>query len=209
VLVLVRHGQSSANADGLLVGRSDPALTALGERQAAATAAAVVRAAEQARRDVLRVVTSPLRRTMDTAKAICAAWPGVDGSAPDLVTDERAIELDYGSLEGLPVAEVPAATWRAWRDDPTWRPPGGETLVEVAGRTRLLLADLAKDAATHDVVVVSHVSPIKAGACWALGIGIEASWRMSLGVSSITRLAVGGRRVALSGFGDVSHLGGL
>jgi broad specificity phosphatase PhoE len=209
VLVLVRHGQSSANAEGLLVGRSDPALTLLGERQAAATAAAVARAAEEGGRDVLRVVTSPLRRTIDTARAICASWPVADGAAPDLVADERAIELDYGSLEGLPVAEVPAATWRAWREDPNWRPPGGETLVEVAGRTRDLLEDLAKDAAAHDVVVVSHVSPIKAGACWALGVGIEASWRMSLGVSSITRLAVGGSRVALAGFGDVSHLGGL
>jgi broad specificity phosphatase PhoE len=209
VLVLVRHGQSSANADGLLVGRSDPALTPLGERQAAATAAAVVSAAEEGGRDVLRVVTSPLRRTIDTARAICAAWQGVAGEPPDLAADERAIELDYGSLEGRAVAEVPPAIWRAWREDPGWRPPGGETLVEVARRTRLLLEDLAEEAAARDIVVVSHVSPIKAGACWALGIGIEASWRMSLGVSSITRLAVGGGRVSLAGFGDVSHLHGL
>jgi broad specificity phosphatase PhoE len=41
------------------------------------------------------------------------------------------------------------------------------------------------------IVAVSHVSPIKAAVCWALGVGPELAWRMRLDVASITRIAPG------------------
>ena len=45
-----------------------------------------------------------------------------------------------------------------------------------------------------DVVVVSHVSPIKAAVAWALGSGDELAWRLHLSNGSITRVRVGSRR---------------
>ena len=41
------------------------------------------------------------------------------------------------------------------------------------------------------VVAVSHVSPIKAAVCWALGVDERATWRMFLDLASVSR--IGGR----------------
>jgi broad specificity phosphatase PhoE len=45
--------------------------------------------------------------------------------------------------------------------------------------------------ASGAVVVVSHVSPIKAATCWALGLGDQGAWRLYLATASITRIAWG------------------
>ncbi len=70
--------------------------------------------------------------------------------------------------------------------------------------------ELSAEAARSDVVVVSHVSPIKAAVTWALGGGPELSWRLSLGVASITRISTGGPvGPALVSFNETAHLAGL
>ena len=60
--------------------------------------------------------------------------------------------------------------WSRWRADPTFAPPGGESLAAVGERVRDACADLADAADGGDVVVISHVSPIKAAIAWALGV---------------------------------------
>jgi broad specificity phosphatase PhoE len=127
---------------------------------------------------------------------------------PEAAVDERWIELDYGDWDGRPVAEIPEETWRAWRADLTLRPPGGETLAELATRVRVALGDLRDEAAGRDVVVVSHVSPIKAAVAWALDVGDEVTWRLFLGQASITRLRVAGRGASLVSFNETGHLAG-
>ncbi|HMU80491.1 MAG TPA: phosphoglycerate mutase family protein, partial [Microthrixaceae bacterium] len=64
-LVVVRHGRTAANAAGLLLGRLDVDLDALGRRQAVALAAAVTASSGPIR----TVVSSPLRRAVETAEA--------------------------------------------------------------------------------------------------------------------------------------------
>ena len=113
------------------------------------------------------------------------------GVAPEV--DDRWIELDYGELDGRPLAEVPASTWASWRADVTWSPPGGESLAGLGERVRAACGDLVADARDRDVVVVTHVSPIKAAVAWALGVGDEVAWRMWVGPASITRIGVGRR----------------
>ncbi|MCH2622330.1 MAG: histidine phosphatase family protein, partial [Acidimicrobiales bacterium] len=109
MLYLVRHGRTEANASGLLLGRSDPALDALGERQATALGSAIG--------PVDEVVSRPLRRALQTAEVF----------GRPVVVDDRWIELDFGGLDGTPVSAVPPATWEAWRTDLDWAPPGGES----------------------------------------------------------------------------------
>lgn len=208
MLVLVRHGESEANAEHRLVGRADSPLTERGRRQAAATGLAMAVAADEAGSTVAAIVSSPLARAAGTASIIAATCAERLGAAPAVRLDERAIELDYGALDGAEVSAVAPAAWAAWRSDPDWRPSGGESLREVAERFASLLDELAEAAAHDDVVVVSHVSPIKAGAAWALGAGAEISWRMSLGVSSVTRIVTAGRVPALRSFGETAHLSG-
>lgn len=196
MLIVVRHGRTEANASGLLLGRRlDPGLDPLGTRQAAALAVVVAGAH--------RVVSSPLRRTRETAAAL----------GLPVTVDERWAEVDYGELDGVPMADVPATTWAAWRSDPSWTPPGGESLRDLAGRIRPACEDLAAEARERDVVVVTHVSPIKAAVAWALGSDDQIAWRMYCAPASVTRIAVGGRGggaiPSLHAYNATTHLEGL
>ncbi|MEM9467041.1 MAG: histidine phosphatase family protein [Actinomycetota bacterium] len=191
MLIVCRHGRTPANAAGQLLGRLDPGLDDVGRAQAAAIASVVPAGA--------RVISSPLRRCQETAAAIGAT----------VETDERLIEIAYGDLEGVPVRDVEPDVWRAWRDDITWAPPGGESHAELAARVWSLLDELVHEAAERDVVLVSHVSPIKAATAWALGVGIEMSWRAFVAQAAIVRIATGGATPSLHAFNEVHHLADL
>lgn len=199
MIVLVRHGQTEANASGLLQGHVDLPLTELGRRQAAAAAAAVPAGA--------RVVCSPLRRAVETAELLAVA---MTVARPPIEVDERWIELDYGEYDGRPLGEVPAEVWDRWRTDPDFAPPGGESLRSCGRRVREACEDLAAGGAgpdAPDVVVVSHVSPIKAAVAWALGVDDTTAWRMFLDVAAVCRLGAGPRGPSLLSFNDRAHLG--
>jgi len=192
VLILVRHGESTGNAAGLLLGRTDAPLTDRGRRQAAALAPLVAGAT--------RVIASPLRRAVDTARALGLPCP--------IEVDERWIEVDYGELDAQPLAAVPGEVWAAWRADPGYRPAGGESLADASLRVDDACAELFARAdegarGPGDVVVVSHVSPIKAAVCWALGLGPEASWRLHLATASVTTIRWGAGHPVLEGFNAV------
>ncbi|MBV8961342.1 MAG: histidine phosphatase family protein [Actinobacteria bacterium] len=192
MLILLRHGQTPANAGGLLLGRADPPLTELGCRQAAAAAMALAG-------DVHRVVSSPLRRAQQTAEAL--------GLPVDI--DEEWIEVDYGEYEGLPYRDVPAELWQQWRTEPGFAPPGGESMAAVGARVRAACAALQEEAAERNVVVVSHVSPIKAAVAWSLGVGDDVPWRMFLDVAAICRVGIGPNGPTLRSYNDTAHLAGV
>lgn len=188
MLVLVRHGQTEANARGLLQGRIDLPLSELGRRQAAALAALVPADA--------RIVASPLRRARETAAAF--------GRDVEVEVDERWIELEYGEFDGRPVTDVPPEAWAAWRADPHFAPPGGESLVTLGTRVRGACEELLDEVRRRDVVVVSHVSPIKAAIAWALAVGDEVAWRLFVQVASVTRVVVGPTGPSLHSFNEVA-----
>lgn len=184
MLYLVRHGQTAENARGLLLGRQDPPLSEIGRRQAAALARTISPA---------RVVSSPLRRARQTA----------DAFGQPVVVDERWIELDYGELDGRRPEEVSEDVWGRWRSDTSFVPAGGESLVALGDRVRSACEELSADAAERDVVVVSHVSPIKAAIAWALAVGDGVAWRMFVLDGSIARVAITTNGPMLLGFNDV------
>ncbi len=180
MLILVRHGESTGNADGLLLGRMDAPLTERGLAQAGTLGPAVTGCG--------RLISSPLTRARRTAEAM--------GTGLDIEIDDRWIEVDYGQFDGQPLGSVPSEVWKLWRSDPDYRPPGGETLTETGHRVREACEELFASDGTGargpaPVVVVSHVSPIKAAACWALGLGVEGAWRLYLATASVTCIAWG------------------
>jgi broad specificity phosphatase PhoE len=191
VLIVVRHGRTAANASGQLLGRRDPGLDDLGRRQAEAVRPLVAGAT--------RVVTSPLLRTRETAAAL---------ELPVSV-DERWIELDYGDLDGTPMRDVPPDVWSRWTADVDFVPAGGESLAAVGERVRSACDDLAAEAAERDVVVVTHVSPLKAAVAWALGVGDEITWHLFAAPAAITRISTGGPRRSLHSYNVTTHLDGL
>lgn len=177
MLIVVRHGQTNANARGVLLGHADPGLDSIGTAQAKAVALKLAAVAEDA-----RIVSSPLLRTRETA-AIIAGHDHID-------VDPRWIELKYGELEGTPVDEVTDDTWRRWRHDPDFAPDGGETLRSLGQRVEEACDELLDEARDRNVIVVSHVSPVKAAVVWALGVGDDVTWRTYVAPGSITRISV-------------------
>ena len=191
MLILARHGESTGNAEGLLLGRIDAPLTERGLAQA--------RSLGPALKGVTRVVSSPLGRALATADALGTGLP--------VEVDERWVEVDYGEFDGRPLSSVPDEVWARWRTDPGYRPPGGESLREAGVRVRaaceeLFAADGAGARGTGAVVVVSHVSPIKLAACWALGLDEVGTWRLYLATASITRITWGTDGPVLSRFNE-------
>ncbi|SHK52181.1 probable phosphoglycerate mutase [Pseudonocardia thermophila] len=189
MLILVRHGEVAANAEGLLLGRADPPLTPTGRRQAVALAELVPRPA--------RIVSSPLTRARETAAVLAAG-------EIDVEIDPRWVELDYGHLDGKPPTALGDRDWHEFRTDPDFTPPGGESLAALCRRVRESCEELAADAAHRDVVVVSHVSPIKAAVTWALGVGDCVAWRMFLGDAAISRIDTSGPEPLLLTFSDTT-----
>jgi broad specificity phosphatase PhoE len=194
VLILVRHGESVANAQGLLLGRTDAELTETGRAQALAARALVDG-------PVAEVRSSPLRRARDTAALLALG--------PPVAVDEQWIEVDYGEFEGQPLGGIPAEVWQRWRRDRDFRPEGGETLAAVDRRINAACEELfAVDGAgarrpDGDVVVVSHVSPIKAAVAWALGTA-DLYWRLHLRTASVTRIGWNRDAPILHGFNEVA-----
>ena len=189
-LILVRHGQTDANAAGLLLGRTDPPLNDTGRAQAAEIAARVATFGPE------RVVTSPLLRTVQTAEIVAAAC------GLPVAVEDRLVEVDYGEYDGLPFGELPSDLVRRWRTEADFAPPGGESLATVGVRMAALGAEILADLGKAPVVAVSHVSPIKAAVCWALGLPDLASWRMRLDNATMTRLAPGPEGPVLLSFNE-------
>ena len=200
MLILVRHGESVGNADGRILGRLDSPLTERGLDQAASVAPVV--------RSATRLISSPLSRARSTAEALGLGLP--------VEVDDRWIEVDYGEFDGKRISDVPDEVWREWREDAGFRPPGGETLVEAGQRVREACNELFGvgdpggrppalwEAARHEtVVVVSHVSPIKAAACWALDLPDGGAWRLYLATASVSRIGWGRDAPILQGFNEV------
>lgn len=191
MLILVRHGRTYANAQSLLQGHMDPPLDEVGVDQAHRTARVLNELYPNA-----TVLSSPLQRARVTAQTV----------SPEIVIEERFIELNYGEFDGVPMADIPADVWNTWRNDHHFRPPKGETLAELDVRVHEALNDLSQRAMKEDVIVVSHVSPIKSAVVWALRGDTSMTWRCSLDRASITRIAISPRGPSLVGFNDTAHL---
>jgi probable phosphoglycerate mutase len=142
-LLLIRHAESEGNRDRLYTPHPEVPLTERGHAQAAAAADWL---AGSSRPRV--IVSSPFRRARQTA-AILATRAGVP---IEIEPDLR--ERNYGALAGLPY-ETPrpdydhSAYW-------TWRPPEGESLIEVVERAGAALDRIARNVGVDEAIVVSH-----------------------------------------------------
>ena len=188
MLLIVRHGRTVANAEGLLQGRVDNPLDEEGVRQAKQIGAALG--------PIDVVVSSPLQSALQTAEPL---------GLPCRV-DERWIELDYGEWDEKPIGEITKEEWIRWRSDPSFMPPGGESLEELDRRVAMGFEALLLEAEESNVAVFTHVSPIKSAVSWALGTGEQISWNLSVGQAQITRIAVRDGRPVQTSFNESGHL---
>ncbi len=184
MLVLVRHGRTEANAGRRLQGRLDLPLDDVGMAQAADVASWLGKPD--------RVISSPLLRARQTAEAFGMPYE----------VDDRWVELDYGTLDGVPVADVAEDVWARWRVDATYRAGGGESMEQMRDRVISAAKEVLADANRQIVVVTSHVSPIKAAVTWALDVDVTAMWRCHLDQASVTRIGESPKGPVLLGFNE-------
>ena len=118
MLVLVRHGESAANAAGVLLGRAESPLTEPGRAQVARLAHAGGRGRP------VSSLASPLGRARETAAALALDLP--------VEVDERWVEVDYGELEGEALGRRAGRRVATMARRPVVPPPGRR----VAGRGR-------------------------------------------------------------------------
>jgi probable phosphoglycerate mutase len=139
-LYLVRHGQSTGNIGGTLMGQSDHPLTPLGEDQARAAAERL------APFGPMPVYSSDLPRARATAEHVIAAWDSaVATEAPPVVFDPRLREISLGDYEGRPWQEFEADTelTAAFAEDPYGTPlPNGESLEHLEARVHAAVLDI-------------------------------------------------------------------
>lgn len=206
-VILIRHGRSTANVEGVLAGRSGGVgLDATGHSQARRTA-------EQLQNVTLaKVVSSPLKRCRQTARAIAELQQG-----PQTIQDERGInECDYGHWQGRKVSDLAGEDlWSTVQTQPSAAVfPGGESLMALQSRAVSAIrrhdAALAHDHGTDAVwAAVSHGDTIKSILADALGMHLDLFQRITVNPASasIIRYTQDRPYVVAMNTADMSSLG--
>jgi probable phosphoglycerate mutase len=146
--VIVRHGETSANLDGVWHGSTDTALTQNGHAQAR-------RVAEFLKSDCSdagAIYASPLQRARHTAEPIACAL----GLELRIADDLR--EFDLGTWEGKTYRELMQVhrLWDEMKQDPHFAPHGGESPLGVAQRLAQSWQHIARAHPERPTVVVTH-----------------------------------------------------
>ena len=191
-VILVRHGRTTANADGVLAGRAAGIrLDTIGCDQAAATAErlAVV--------PLVAVVSSPLERCQQTARIIL----GRQTDSPISLVEEGITECDYGQWQGRSLSELARQKlWSVVQTQPSAAEfPGGESLATMQARS---VAAIRRHDAAFEAqhgpgavwVAVSHGDIIKSILADALGMHLDLFQRINVGPGSVSIVRYGDSR---------------
>lgn len=195
-LILIRHGETRSNREGVFRGRLEIPLSPMGEEQARAVGAALADSGIRA------VISSPLRRAVATAEA---SFPGMQIEKESLLNN-----LDLGDWSGRRKTEIQKefpGEWERWIRRPHEIVfPGGESLADVHKRA---LEFLERFTCREEIslAAVSHRSVIKCLLGAALGLAGDYFWKFHLDNGSITRLIwESGRGFTLTSMNDTRHL---
>lgn len=189
IVLLVRHGRTTANDAGILAGRSpDVHLDDTGVEQASRMGARLADV------PLVRVVSSPLERCQETTWAICEK----QGRPLTPQIDDGIIECAYGAWEGgalKDLAEDPL--WKVVQTQPSAaRFPGGESLLAMQARAvdaiRRIDADVESEHGPSAVwAAVSHGDVIKSILADALGMHLDLFQRLHADPASVSIVRYG------------------
>jgi len=207
-VILVRHGRTTANAGGLLAGRSlGVGLDTLGRAQAtsAGERLSVV--------PLVGVVSSPLQRCRETSQLIL----DLQGGTPATPVDEDITECDYGDWQGRTLIDLALEPlWPVVQVHPSAVVfPGGESMAGMQARS---VAAIRRHDAIFEAehgpgavwVAVSHGDIIKSVLADALGMHLDLFQRINVGPASVSIVRYGPQRPSVHAIntdaGDLSWL---
>jgi broad specificity phosphatase PhoE len=199
-VLLVRHGESTWNAEKRVQGQHDPPLSELGRRQAGRLAARL------AGRPLVALYSSDLRRAWQTAEPIAEAV----GLEPTPLRGLREIAL--GDWEGKTREELASEfpePWEAWSQRPSWDlVPSGEGAGPFERRVRETLAWILSQHTVGDILCVTHggVIQVALGSVVAPRRGSDGLFPFVIENCSLTVLQRSSSRTVVTAVNDTCHL---
>ena len=198
-LVLVRHGETFWNQARRIQGSgSDTDLSEMGREQAERLASLL------SEEKVCAIYSSPLRRAIDTARAIARFHELTVEIVPDLK------EIDAGELEGFFLEKLEGGfaqfLTQCEEGEGLIKMPGGESLTELGQRSWAAIQQIKEKHPEGIVVVVNHYFTILTIICQVLALPLAHIRRMRLTVGSISILDFGELSPHLVLFNDTCHL---
>jgi broad specificity phosphatase PhoE len=166
-LWLARHGQTDWNVEGRWQGHTNLPLNALGRKQTEL----LVESMAEVHFDA--IFSSDLDRAYETAYAV-GRKQGIK-----VHIEERLREINLGEWEGLTREEIQKLYPAEWQDREMFpleaRPPGGESMFELAVRILPAMTDIARRYPSGHVLIVSHGLALAVVICYAQGQPLEQS----------------------------------
>ena len=164
-LLLIRHGESEANADNVFVGHTDVDLSPLGALQAQKTAEFI-----KENYKVDKVYASDLKRAFRTGKIVADAF------GLDVITDTGLREIYAGSWEGEKFQTLldTNADYAVWKTDIGKScPTDGEAVKDVWMRIHNRLLEIAILNEGKTIAIATHATPIRCMTARCLGMGLS------------------------------------
>lgn len=200
-IVLLRHGRSTANAAGVLAGRTEGVgLDDTGRVQARQ----MVERLSSVTLD--RLVSSPLQRCRETIA------PLAEATGLPVEYDDRFLEVDYGQWSGRPLKDLgKEPLWRTVQTHPSAAVfPEGEGLAAVSARAVAGIRSLLVGAGEDDVILVcSHGDVIAAILADALGMHLDGYQRLVVMPASLSVVRYTAYRPFVERVNDSAELGTL
>ena len=191
--IFMRHGQADNNVNRILVGRYiESHLTEYGKQQVADTSKYLKNV------PIEKVYVSPVTRTVETAKIVCKLL----GMSYEI--DERLYEIELGKLVGMHFEEIIHKHGNLFlkfynEDDAILARYGVESFASVKSRVKHLLDEIIKIQQDKNVLLITHLDPIKAAISILLDLKAEALYRWHIRNASLTILKHETNLYSLSG----------
>jgi probable phosphoglycerate mutase len=169
-LLLARHGETEWSVNGRHTGRTDLPLTERGQERARMLVVPL------AMRELRLVLTSPLRRAVETCE--------LAGLGAQAEVRDDLHEWDYGDYEGLTTPQIRERRpdWYLWRDGC----PGGESAADVGRRVDRVVAELRE--ADGDAALFAHGHVLRVLTARWLGLDPEKGALFALATATLSVL---------------------
>ena len=191
--IFMRHGQADNNVNRILVGRYiESHLTEYGKQQVADTSKYLKNVT------IEKVYVSPVTRTVETAEIVCKLL------GMNYEIDERLYEIELGKLVGMHFEEIIHKHGNLFlkfynEDDAMLARYGVESFASVKSRVKHLLDEIIKIQQDKNVLLITHLDPIKAAISILLDLKAEALYRWHIRNASLTILKHETNLYSLSG----------
>ncbi|MBU2536067.1 MAG: histidine phosphatase family protein [Chloroflexota bacterium] len=200
-VLLVRHGQTESNITGYFMGWSNEDISELGYAQAHSISSRL------AKFPIASIYTSPLKRTMNTARILAKPHK----LEPEVMDD--LIEIGLGDWQGLHRDEISQKwpeIWKQSRIDPSdIALPNGESFQQVTERAVRAFNRIVADNTDRQALAVTHDVVIRVLVAHVLGASNSIYRRLEINNASLSIIRAEDDRIRLVTLNDTAHLDGI